>query len=211
MWPLQKVTTTKKRNEKAWVGLFFQPWYQVVCHLWPLLQLPDRKDLFGYQYATGKAKNELFNAWGFASIWISFQLNQPGRHKTAPQPITTMKFEFAKYTEITDLAFEVNPDYKNEGYIRFFICPDVHDFWFVRILEGYNEEYEKEEGCYLLERNNVEKRSKHDTLTVERVKSIIKNDAGDNWDILEGYDLDDLIDALDGGFGILNLKDKEEN
>lgn len=36
-----------------------------------------------------------------------------------------MIFEFAKYTEITDYAFKVNPSYKDDGYVRFFICPDV--------------------------------------------------------------------------------------
>ena len=66
-----------------------------------------------------------------------------------------MKFEFAKYTEITDLAFKVNPNYKNENYIRFFICPDVKDTWFVRILEGYDKDYNPEEGSYILERNAI--------------------------------------------------------
>ena len=56
-----------------------------------------------------------------------------------------MEFDFAKYTEITDYAFKINPEYKKSGYIRLFICPDVWDFWFVRILQGYNEEYEKED------------------------------------------------------------------
>lgn len=71
-------------------------------------------------------------------------------------PVFIMEFEFAKYTEVTDYAFKVNPNYKNEGFIRFFICPDVWDFWFVRILEGYNEEYDEEEGSFILERNKIE-------------------------------------------------------
>ena len=54
-----------------------------------------------------------------------------------------MEFQFAKYTEITDYVFKVNPDYKNNNYVRFFICPDVWDFWFVRILKGF--EYDEEE------------------------------------------------------------------
>jgi hypothetical protein len=118
-----------------------------------------------------------------------------------------MKFEFARYTEITELALKVNPDYKNEGFVRFFICPDVYTFWFVRILEGYNKEYEREEGCYVLESNNVEMERKGETLTISKVKNIIENDNGENWDILEGHDIDDLIDNLDDGFGILNLQE----
>ena len=114
-----------------------------------------------------------------------------------------MEFEFAKYTEITDLAFKYGMDYK--GYIRFFICPDVHDTWFVRILEGYNEDYEREEGSYILERNNVPNDYKGQQLTLKRVKQIIEEDDGSNWDIEVGNDLDELIEMLDYGFGILNL------
>lgn len=29
-----------------------------------------------------------------------------------------MTFEFAKYTEVTDFAFKVNPDYKKESTIK---------------------------------------------------------------------------------------------
>lgn len=117
-----------------------------------------------------------------------------------------MEFEFAKYTEITDLAFEVNPDYKNDGYVRFFICPDVHDFWFVRILEGYNAEYEKEDGCFVLERNNIRKNSRQEVLTISKVKKIIQEDDGSNWDIEQAYSVEELIEMIDDGFGILNLK-----
>ena len=117
-----------------------------------------------------------------------------------------MTLEFGKYTEITDFAFKVNPNYKNEGFIRFFICPDVNTFWFVRILEGYNEDYETEDGSYILERNNIEKNDKSEKLTVSKVRKIIEEDSGDNWDITQSFDLDDLISDLDGGFGINDLK-----
>lgn len=117
-----------------------------------------------------------------------------------------MKFEFGKYTEITDLAFKVNPQYKNEGFVRFFICPDVWDTWFVRILEGYNEDYEREEGSYILERNNVPNDTKGQKLTISRVRKIIEEDSGENWDYEQNCDVNELIDMLDDGFGILNLK-----
>lgn len=115
-----------------------------------------------------------------------------------------MQFEFATYTEITDFAFKVNPEYKKEGYVRFFICPDVWDFWFVRILEGYNECYEKEEGSYLLERNKVEMSKKGESLTLNKLKKIIQEDDGSNWDFHKGFDVEELVDMLDDGFGILN-------
>ena len=121
-----------------------------------------------------------------------------------------MEFEFAKYTEITDLAFELNPDYKKEGYVRFFICPDVWDIWFVRILKGYRnddeEGYVKDGNNFILERNNINKRSKTDTLTLSMVKRIIKEDSGDSYDLEQCDDLEELVDMLDDGFGIINRK-----
>lgn len=115
-----------------------------------------------------------------------------------------MEFEFAKFTEITDFAFEVNPNYKQEGYIRFFICPDVNDFWFIRVLKDVNEDYEKEEGIFLLERNNIGK-AKTDKLSVSKLRKIIQEDDGSNWDNKQYRTLDKLIEDLDGGYGILNL------
>lgn len=115
-----------------------------------------------------------------------------------------MIFEFAKYTEITDYALKVNPEYEKSGYVRFFICPDVWDFWFVRILKDVNEDYEKEEGCFVLERNKVEMNTKGERLTLSKLHNIIMEDDGDNWDMQSGYDIEKLIDMLDCGFGINN-------
>jgi hypothetical protein len=106
-----------------------------------------------------------------------------------------MNFEFAKYTEITDYAFKVNPSYKNNKYVRFFICPDVWDFWFVRILKGF--ENDDEEGYvenpenYILERNKIEMDRKGQKLTLLKVKQIIEEDNGSNW-VYEKVCLDEL-------------------
>ena len=108
-----------------------------------------------------------------------------------------MNFQFGFYTEITDFALKYRPEYKKDGYIRFFVCPDVHTFWFVRILEGYNESYEKEDGCYVLERNNIDNYYKGQKLTISKLKEIINDDDYSNWDCMEGHDLEDLIDNLD--------------
>lgn len=110
-----------------------------------------------------------------------------------------LKFEFGKYTEITDLAFKTNPFYKKEGYVRFFICPDVNDFWFVRISPAYNKK-----GKYSLDRDNISK-YRGEKLTLKRVIEIIDDDNYDSWDSEEGT-LDSLIELLDGGYGINNLK-----
>lgn len=103
------------------------------------------------------------------------------------------------------MAFEINPEYKKEGYLRFFICPDVNDYWFVRIIGGVNEDYEKEEGSFLIERNNIPK-AKKENLTLRKVKKIIEEDDCSNWDTLQGFDLEQLIDELDCGFGMINRK-----
>ena len=122
-----------------------------------------------------------------------------------------MNFEFAKYTEITDYAFKVNPNYKNEGFVRFFICPDVWDFWFVRILKGYENDdeqgYVENQENYILERNKIEMDIKGQKLTLSKVKQIIEEDDGSNWDLQQGYDIEELVDMLDEGFGIINRQD----
>ena len=119
-----------------------------------------------------------------------------------------MTFEFAHYTEITDYAFKINPSYKNDGYLRFFICPDVYDYWFVRILKGYeyveDEGYIKNENNFILERNSISKDKLGEKLTLSKVKQIIKDDDGSNWDLEQGSDIEELIDMLDDGFGIIN-------
>ena len=114
-----------------------------------------------------------------------------------------MKFEFAKYTEITNI-YKKHSDslHDGDGYIRFFICLDVNDFWLVRVIEGVNEDYEKEEGTYLLERNNIPKESKKQDLSLSKVIELIKEDDFSNWDIKQYSDLEELIEDIDGGFGL---------
>lgn len=116
------------------------------------------------------------------------------------------KFEFAKYTEITELCFTNNISYKSEGYVRFFICQDVWDFWFVRILQGFNEEYEKDDVSYILERNKIPMKYKGEKLTISKVINIINDDDYSNWDINQSYNLDVLIGIIDNGYGINNLQ-----
>lgn len=118
-----------------------------------------------------------------------------------------MKFEFAKYTEVTDLALKLRPSYLEEGYTRFFICPDVWDYWYVRILKGYDEDYEEEEDSFILERNKIPKNGgRSENLSLKKLKEIILEDDLGNWDLKQGFDEESLIDLLDDGFGILNRK-----
>jgi hypothetical protein len=120
-----------------------------------------------------------------------------------------LEFAFAQYTEITDLVFEMYPNLKHEGYERFFICPDTHDFWICRILKGYGEDYEEIEGSYILERNKIGKDKNVKDYPLLLIKKVIHQDQEDgcNWDYKVSTDIEKLISMVDGGFGILNLKE----
>ena len=114
-----------------------------------------------------------------------------------------MKFEFAKYTDVTELYKKYNDDlHDGDGYIRFCMCLDVNDIWIARVLEGFNEEYEKEKGCYLLERDRVAKRYKTEGLSLNKAIELIKEDDFSSWDVKEYLDLEELIQDIDGGYGI---------
>ena len=117
-----------------------------------------------------------------------------------------MTFEFAKYTEITELYKKYCTQLsEGDGYIRFFICLDVKDIWLVRVIEGMNSEYENEAGKYLLERDKIEKTSRDQKLSLKNVIEIIKNDEFCNWDVLEFDSIEEIIDTISDGFGINNL------
>jgi len=114
-----------------------------------------------------------------------------------------MKFEFAKYTDITELYKKHSSNLmEGDGYIKFFICLDTNDIWLARVIEGFNGHYEEEDGVYLLERNNIPKNFKGQGLTISDTINIIEDDSFENWDVIEYQDLDDLIDDLDGGYGL---------
>lgn len=122
-----------------------------------------------------------------------------------------MNFEFAKYTEITDFALKVNPDYSNENYVRFFICPDVWNFWLVRILKGYedtdDEGYVENEDNFIMERNKIDMDVKGQSLSLSKLRQIIEEDDLSNWDLQQSDDIEELINMLDDGFGIINRKE----
>lgn len=116
-----------------------------------------------------------------------------------------MTFEFAKATEVTEFAFEKRPSYADECYKRFFVCPDVHVTWFFRLLEGFDGEYNREEGSFILERSRISNYYKGQPMTISRLTKIIKDDDLSNWDYQHSIYVDDLIEMVDGGFGINNL------
>lgn len=148
------------------------------------------------------------------------------------------KMEFAKYYNVTkvldDMLKEDNKLFSyQEGYCEgLYICQDTHDFWVCRILEGYNEEFEKEEGSWLVERNKIDKydlldfirqddedkvdvvgrQSRDIVIDSFEAKDLIEyvilydDDKGlEGWDNTQCDSLDDCIKVIDGGFGIIEL------
>lgn len=118
-----------------------------------------------------------------------------------------MEFEFAKYTEVTELAFRVNSEYKNAGYTRIFLCPDVNDAQLIRVLPGYSHDYEPAIHSCIVEHEMINNRYKGEPLTAHRAQSILKNDDFSNWDYhVFPNDMEKVIDSIDNGYGILNLQ-----
>jgi len=123
-----------------------------------------------------------------------------------------MILEFAKYTEVTTRAREID-EVVYKQYEKVFVCPDVHNFWIIKILIGYNEEYIEDDDKVLIERNKInEVSAKHldnsSDLALsndELIDFVLKTDAedGSNWDVLECDSIDDAISHIDGGYGLV--------
>ena len=113
-----------------------------------------------------------------------------------------MKFEFAKYTDVTKLAFEVNPEYEKNSYVKVFLCEDTKVFWISRVLKGFDEDYEENPDSYLVERECIDKITRAEKLKLSRAKAILKDDNLDNWDYYQFDSLDDAIESIDGGYGL---------
>ena len=117
-----------------------------------------------------------------------------------------MNFEFGKYTEITKCAFERNAEYERAGYTRLFICPDVWNFHFIRVLPGYNGDYQKDESKILVELNEIDVDRKGQNLSMFKLNQILDEDDFSNYDYHVFTNMEDVIESIDEGFGILNLE-----
>ena len=128
----------------------------------------------------------------------------------------------------------------DDKFCGVYVCMDTNDFWISRINKGYNEDYEKEEGKFLVERNRISiydvmdklhelygkklpnfketdlqyelKNKCHDYLDRFKERNIIEAviciddfDGLSNWDCHETNSLQEAIDIIDGGYGILHV------
>ena len=147
--------------------------------------------------------------------------------------------EFAKYYNGTKVLAQLLKESKlfsyQEGYCKgVYVCSDTHDMWICRILEGYNNEYEKEEGKWLVERNKIDKYELIDFINEEELaeekwkvnnrndlhyilsnisaENLIRyiilfddNQGLENWDNLQCDSLEECIKVIDNGYGIIEL------
>lgn len=118
-----------------------------------------------------------------------------------------MEFQFAKYTDVTKLAFSLNPEYEANGYKKIYLCPDVHCVWIARIIEGYGEDYEEEKGKVMVEFEKDHHTYKSQDLTEARAIRILKEDGFENWDYHVFDSMEEAIEeAIDGGNGLIEEK-----
>lgn len=71
--------------------------------------------------------------------------------------------EFAKYYDVSNIVEDMMNKKEvdcyptgEDKYKGVYVCEDSNDFWISRILKGYNEEYEKDDDMYLVERNKID-------------------------------------------------------
>lgn len=70
--------------------------------------------------------------------------------------------EFAKYYDVSGVVEKMQSEGEidcyptgDDKFSSVYVCMDTNDFWICRINKGYNEEYEPEDGKYLVERNKI--------------------------------------------------------
>jgi hypothetical protein len=147
-----------------------------------------------------------------------------------------MSLQFLKNYNVTNLI-EKNKEklmaYKDIGYKGIYIAMDVLDMHLFRILSGYNEEYEKEDGVYLVEaeripkyevceklletKNGINKAINSRNEVNETINKYNKEDillctllidaerGLENWENEKCFSLEEAIKIIDQGYGIINL------
>lgn len=126
-----------------------------------------------------------------------------------------MRFDFGRATDITLFAkIEYSHMYSDETK-RIYLCPDTWDYHILRVVEGYDEEYEACEGSFILEHNKIRKQHKTEypdltasqanPYTIRALRSIMDEDDGGNWDYSVKPSLEECVRQVDGGHGIISF------
>lgn len=144
-----------------------------------------------------------------------------------------MPLEFTKAYNVTEMIKKEKEKlflYQETKYERVYIAEDTKDMQIYRVLKNHNKEYEIEEGTYLVEWNKIPKcyvaekligmehcnKKLIDRFAVNnfihncKFKDIflatllLDNDTGlENWDNKECYSIEEAIEIIDGGYGII--------
>lgn len=122
-----------------------------------------------------------------------------------------MRFEFARYTDVTKYAKKLSADNGDMSeykiYDKILICPDTDDTWIAKIQTGYDSDFEKVEGAVIIERNNIEGFGAKwtDIKSSNYAYAMLMADMEDgcNWDVTDCESVEDAIEMLDDGFGII--------
>jgi len=112
-----------------------------------------------------------------------------------------MKFEFGKATDITEFA-KKNFEGMYEEYEKIYITTDTNDYHILRILKGYDEDYETNGDKVILEHQMIGKAKQETINSMRKLKSILEEDDGGNYDYEAKDSVDECIEIVDGGFGI---------
>ena len=67
--------------------------------------------------------------------------------------------DFAKYYDVTKLVddmqrneeIDVYPTEEKNKFVGVYVCMDTNDYWISRISKNLNDDYEYEEGIYLIQ------------------------------------------------------------
>lgn len=117
-----------------------------------------------------------------------------------------MKLEFGKYADITAFAKRVNPS-MFEMYTKVYICPDTQNWWLAVIQEGVDSDFEPAPGKFLIERDQIDYpySAKCDDrfLNAHIVGLVVEDWDGSSWDNYEADSLEEAIELVDGGYGII--------
>ena len=110
-----------------------------------------------------------------------------------------MKFEFAKATDITEFA-KKNFEGMYEEYEKIYITPDTNDYHILRILKGYDEDYETNGDKVILEHQMIGKAKKETINSMRKLKIILEEDDGGNYDYKVKDSVAECIEIVDGEF-----------
>lgn len=112
-----------------------------------------------------------------------------------------MEFEFGKATNITEFAKSRIGDFY-EQYEKVYIVPDTNDYHILRVLKGYGKDYEEDEDKVILEHQMISKSKTEGIHSLEKLRKILEEDDGGNYDCKVLDSIDECIEIVDGGFGI---------